>query len=114
MQKMKLIKFTYFMCINFIEIKNNNYQYVSKICSKFHIKIMSNKKVTAYQIAISLDFKVAINSLNADMSWDRGGLSSTKKYFSNLKFDSEVSSKSWSIVMLVYKVCSLLSLTQRG
>ena len=42
---------------------------------------MSNKKVTAYQIAIPLDFKVAINSLIADMSWDRGGLSSTKILF---------------------------------
>ena len=49
---------------------NNNYQYVSKICSKFNIKIISNKKVTAYQIAIPLDFNVAI----------KGGLSSTKIY----------------------------------
>ena len=31
---------------------------------------MSNKKVTAYQIAIPLDFKIAINSLIVDMSWD--------------------------------------------
>ena len=60
---------------------NNNYQYVSKICLKFHIKIMSNKKVTAYQIAIPIDFKVAINSLIADMCRDRGGLSSTKITF---------------------------------
>ena len=44
---------------------------------------MSNKKVTAYQIAIPLDFKVAINSLIADMSLDRGGLSSTKSIFAN-------------------------------
>ena len=42
---------------------------------------MSNKKVTTYQIAIPLYFKVAINSLIADMSWDRGGLSSTKIIF---------------------------------
>ena len=39
---------------------------------------MSNKRVTAYQIAIPLDFKVAINGSIADMSWDRGGLSNTK------------------------------------
>ena len=42
---------------------------------------MRNTKVTAYQIAIPLDFKVAISSLMADMSWDRGGLSSTKNIF---------------------------------
>ena len=80
---MNFIKFANFLCINFIEIlqHNNNYQYISKICSKFHIKTMSNKRVTAYQIAIPLDFKVAINSLIADMSWDRGGLSSTKIIF---------------------------------
>ena len=42
---------------------------------------MSNKNVTAYQKAIPLDFKVAINSLIADMSWDKGGLSSTKIIF---------------------------------
>ena len=42
---------------------------------------MSNKKVTAYQIAKPLDFKVAIDSLIADMSRDRGGLSSTKNIF---------------------------------
>ena len=48
---------------------------------KFHIKMMCIKKVTAYQIVIPLDFKVAINSLVADMSWDRGGLSSTKIIF---------------------------------
>ena len=60
---------------------NNNYQYVSKICSKFHIKIMSDKRVTVYQIAIPLDFKVAINSSIADVSGDRGGLSSTKIIF---------------------------------
>ena len=46
---------------------------------------MSNKNVTAYQIAIPLDFKVAINSLIADMSWDRGGLSSTKIIFVGLR-----------------------------
>ena len=46
---------------------------------------MSNKRVTAYQIAIPLDFKVAINSLIADMSWDRGGLSSTKIIFAARK-----------------------------
>ena len=28
----------------------------------FHIKIMSNKRVRAFQIAIPLDFEVAINS----------------------------------------------------
>ena len=32
---------------------------------------MSNKKVTAYQIAIPLDFKDAINGSIVDMSWDR-------------------------------------------
>ena len=64
-----------------LKFGNNNYQYVSKICSKFHIKIMSNKKVAANQIAIPFDFKVAINSLIADMSWDKGGLSSTKIIF---------------------------------
>ena len=37
------------------------------------ILIMSNKKVTAYHIAIPLDFKVAINSFIADMSLDRCG-----------------------------------------
>ena len=78
---MKLIKFTNFLCINFIEIWHNNKQYVSKICSKFHIKIMSNKRVTAYQIAILLDFKVAVNSSIADMSRDRGGMSSIKIIF---------------------------------
>ena len=83
------------------------------MCSKFRIKIMSNKKVTAYQTAIPLDFKVAINSLIAEMSWDRGGLSSTKNYICNLKIASEAGSMSWSIVMLVFKVCSLLILTQR-
>ena len=61
-----------------LKFGNNNYQFVSNICSKLHIKIMSNKKITAYQIAIPLDFKVAINSFIADMSRDRGGLSSTK------------------------------------
>ena len=61
---------------------NNNYQYVRKIFSKSHIQIMNNKKVTVYQIAIPLDFKVAINGSIADMSWDRGGLSSTKIIFS--------------------------------
>ena len=60
---------------------NNNYQYISKICFKFHIKIMNKKRVTAYHIAKPLDFKVAINSSIADMSWDRGGLSSTKLIF---------------------------------
>ena len=39
-----------------LKFGNNMYQYVSKIRSKFHIEIMSNKKVTAYQIAIPLDF----------------------------------------------------------
>ena len=48
---------------------------------KFHVKIISNKRVTVYQIAIHLDFKVAINSSFADMSWDRGGLASTKIIF---------------------------------
>ena len=42
---------------------------------------MKNKRVTAYQIAIPLDFKVAIHSSIADMSWDRGGLLSTKIIF---------------------------------
>ena len=74
---------------------------------------MSNKKVTAYQIAIPLDFKVAINSLIADMSWDTGGVKH-KNYIFDLKIDSEAGSMSWSIVMLVYKVCSLFILTQRG
>ena len=74
---MKFIKCTNFLCINFIEIWQ---QYVSNICSKFHIKIMTNKKVTAYQIAIPLDFKAAINSLIADMSWDRDDLSAQKLY----------------------------------
>ena len=44
---------------------------------------MSDKKVTANQIAIPLGFKVAINSLIADMSWERGGLSSTKIIFAS-------------------------------
>ena len=52
--------------------------YVSKICSKFHIQIMSNKTVKEYQIAIPLDLKVAINGLIEDISLDRDGLSSTK------------------------------------
>ena len=77
---MKFIKFTNFFSIS-LKFGNNNYQYVSKICSKFHIKIMSSKRVTAYQIAIPLDFKVAINNSIADVSWDRGGLSSTKIIF---------------------------------
>ena len=64
-----------------MKLGNNNYQYVSKICSKFHIRIMSNKKVTAYHITMPLDYKVAINSLIADMSWDIGCLSSTKIIF---------------------------------
>ena len=42
---------------------------------------MSNLRVTAYQIAIPLDFKVAINGSIADMSEDRGGRSSTKIIF---------------------------------
>ena len=42
---------------------------------------MSNKIVIAYQIAIPLHFKVAINSLITDMSWYRGGLASTKIIF---------------------------------
>ena len=42
---------------------------------------MSNKIVTAYQIIIPFDFKVAINSSIADLSWDRGGLASTKIIF---------------------------------
>ena len=54
---------------------------------------MSNKKVTAYQIAILLDFKVAINSLIADMSWDRGDLLSRKLYLQP-KLDSEVGNMS--------------------
>ena len=40
--KMNFIKFTNFLCINLLKFNNNNYQYVSKICSKFHIKIMIN------------------------------------------------------------------------
>ena len=79
--KMKFIKFTIFSVSILLKFYNNNNQYVSKMCSKFRIKIMSNKKVTAYQTAIPLDNKVAINSLIADMSWDRGGLSSTKIIF---------------------------------
>ena len=80
MQKMKFIKFTNFCVSILLKFGNSYHQYISKICSKFHIKIMSSKKVTAYQIAIPLDFKVAINSLIADMSWNSGGLSSTKLY----------------------------------
>ena len=80
MQSMNFIKFANCVSIS-LKFCNNNYQYVSKIFSKFHIKTMSNKGVTAYQIAIPLDFKVAINSLIADMSWDRGVLSSTKIIF---------------------------------
>ena len=75
---------------------------------------MSNKRVTVYQIATPLDFKVAINVSITDMSWDRGGLSSTVNYICCLKIDSEADSMSWSIVMLVYKACSPLILTQRG
>ena len=63
-----------------LKFGNNNYQYVGKICSKFHIKIMSNKKVAAYQIAIPLDFKVAINSLIADMSWEKAVCQAQKLY----------------------------------
>ena len=51
------------------------------LCSKIHKQIMSNLRVTAYQIAIPLDFKVAINGSIADWSEDRGGLSSTKIIF---------------------------------
>ena len=36
-----------------------------------------------------------------------------KNYICNLKIDSEAGSMSWSIVMLVYKVCPVLILTQR-
>ena len=64
-----------------VKFGNNNYQYISKICSKFHIKIVNNKKVTAYQKAIPFYFKVAIHRLITDMSWDRVGLSSTKIIF---------------------------------
>ena len=64
-----------------LKFGNNNYKYVSKICSKFHIKLMSKYRVTAYQIAIPLDFKVAIYCSIADMSWDRVGLPSTKIIF---------------------------------
>ena len=53
----------------------------AKYVLNFILKLMSNEKVTAYQIAIPLDFKVAINSFIADMSWNRGGLSSTKINF---------------------------------
>ena len=42
---------------------------------------MSNKKVKFYQIAIPLEFKVAIDNFIADMSWDVGGQSSTKNIF---------------------------------
>ena len=56
-----------------LKFGNNKHQYVSKICSKFHMKIMSNKRVTAYQIPIPLDFKVAINSSIGDMSGDKNG-----------------------------------------
>ena len=44
---MKLIKFTNSCVSILLKFGDNNYHYVSKICSKFHIKIMSNKKVTA-------------------------------------------------------------------
>ena len=86
-----------------LKFGNNNYQYVSKIFSKFHIKIMSNKKVAAYQIAITLDFKVAINSLIADVLGQRRSVKH-KNYICNLKIESEAGNMSWSIVMLVYKV----------
>ena len=58
-----------------LKFGNSKHQYVSKICTKFHIKIMSNKRVTlkAYQITIPLDSKVAINSPIRDMSGDKGG-----------------------------------------
>ena len=47
--------------------------------------IMGNKRVTAYQIAIPLDFKVAINSSIGDMSRDKGGLSNTRILFAARK-----------------------------
>ena len=78
---MKFIKFLISCVSILLNFGNNNYQYVSNICFKFNIKIMNNKKVTAYQKPIPLDFKVAINSLIADMSLDKGGMSSTKIIF---------------------------------
>ena len=38
------------------------YQFVSKRCSKFHIKMINNVRATVYYIAILLESKVAINS----------------------------------------------------
>ena len=68
--KKKILIFSVSISLKF---GNNKHQYVSKTCSKFHIKIMSRKRVTSYQIAIPLDFKVAINSSIGDMSGDKGG-----------------------------------------
>ena len=82
MQRNEIHKNLLIFCVSIsLKFGNNKYQYVSKMCSKFHIQIMSNERVTLYQIAIPLDFKVAINVSIADMPWDRGGLSSTKIIF---------------------------------
>ena len=51
----------------------SKYQYVSKRCFKFHIEIMNNKRVTAYQTKIPLDPKIAINSSIGDMPGDKSG-----------------------------------------
>ena len=72
---------------------------------------MSNERVTAYQIAIPLDFKVAINSSIGDMSGDKCGKSSTRIIFDAKKIDSESGSTSWGSAMLV---STPLILTQKG
>ena len=78
----------------------------------FISKFISNKRVTAYQIAIPLDFKVTINSSVGDMSGKRRLV----KHHNSIcpqKIDSEAG-MSWGIVMLVHKVSSPLILTQKG
>ena len=75
---------------------------------------MSNRRVTAFQIAITLDFKVAINSSIGDMSGDKRRLVKHQNSICCQKIDSEGGSMSWGIVMLIHKVSSSLILIQKN
>ena len=76
---------------------------------------MSNKRVTAYHIAVPLDFKAAINSSIGDVSGTKAARQALELYFCQ-KTESEADSMSCGIVMLVHTriVSSPLILTQKG
>ena len=69
-KKMKLIKFTYFQCINFLSFGNNEHQHVWQQ-NMFLISCQNDKNVrtTVYRIAIPLDSKVANWNLSRNQTW---------------------------------------------